>query len=252
MNRRKTSILVVEDNPGDARLIGEYLRDSLTISADLTLVESLAEAVETLSHSQVDVVLLDLSLSDSSGLGSVRVLVRTASRTPIVVLSGNEDLGLIEQAVQAGAQDYLPKKDASTGTLSRVISSAIERQTMLVERETLATIGRIVSSNIDIGLVFTMFAEEVKTLIPAQRITLSWDDGMDDHLVDRFVWDGRNHGNLSAQQTKVPLRSRKVFRAAKRGIVGSAGACMSACRCIHAPTSPTKICASMTALQSFK
>ncbi|MCH7970609.1 MAG: response regulator [Chloroflexi bacterium] len=220
MERRQTSVLVVEDNPGDARLIKEYLSESTTIDADITLVVSLAEAVEVLLYDQVDIVLLDLSLSDSSGLGSVRLLVRTASRTPIVVLSGNEDPELIQEAVQAGAQDYLPKKDASSSILSRVIGSAIERQTMLVERDTLATIGRVISSNLDIDSVFTLFAAEVRTLIPVVRMVLSWDDGVEDHLVNRFMWDSATVNGDISEQFLIPLHSREIFRSAKDGVIG--------------------------------
>ena len=166
MIRRPTSVLVVEDNPGDARLIQEYLRDSPTLDADLTIVETLEKAIDTLHTTSFDVVLLDLSLSDSSGLGSVRILSRTAERTPILVLSGNDDLELILQTVQAGAQDYLPKQDASTGSLSRAISNAIERQAMMIERDTLTKIGLTISSNLDIDVVFGQFADQVRTLIP--------------------------------------------------------------------------------------
>ncbi len=220
MIRRPTSVLLVEDSPGDARLIQEYLNDSPTIDANITLVGSLAEAVGVLIHSPIDIVLLDLSLTDSSGLGSVRVLVRTASSTPIIVLSGNEDFGLIQQAVQAGAQDYLPKNDASISILSRVISSAIERQAMLVERDTLATIGRVISSNLDIDSVFTSFAAEVRTLIPVERMVLSWDDGDGDYLVNRFMWDSTTISWDISNQPLIPLHSRETFRLAKRGIIG--------------------------------
>ncbi|MDG0865800.1 response regulator [Candidatus Lucifugimonas marina] len=100
MNRRSTSILVVEDNAGDARLIQEYLRESQTLNAELENVITIAEAVEALGRTKFDVVLLDLSLSDSSGLGSVRVLTRVSKSVPIVVLSGNEDHELVLQSVQ--------------------------------------------------------------------------------------------------------------------------------------------------------
>ena len=205
MIRRKTSVLVVEDNLGDARLIQEYLRESPTIEAELTLVATLAEAVSSVQNSRFDVILLDLSLSDSSGLGSVRVLARTAETTPILVLSGNEDYELILQTVQAGAQDYLPKQDASTGSLSRAISSAIERQAMLVERDTLTKIGRIISSNLDINVVFGEFADQVKTLIPIERMLVSWGDSEDMCLVNRHTWGGLNAPWDGPAQYLIPL-----------------------------------------------
>ncbi|MBN4064264.1 response regulator [Dehalococcoides mccartyi] len=220
MIRRPTSVLVVEDNLGDARLIQEYLRDSKSLDASPKIVTTLAEAIEALENSNFDIVLLDLSLSDSSGLGSVRVLTRTAKSTPIVVLSGSEDFELVLQSVQAGAQDYLPKQDASTGNLSRAISSAIERQAMLVERETLARIGRIISSNLDIDVVFSKFAEQVKTLIPVERMLLSWADDEETCLVNRHVWGGGSAPWDTSEQYFVPIESIAVFHEVEDGAIG--------------------------------
>ena len=194
MIRRPTSVLVVEDNPGDARLIQEYLRESPTIEAELTMVSTLASAIDVVETKQFDVILLDLALSDSSGLGSVRALGRIASTTPILVLSGNEDYDLILQTVQAGAQDYLPKNDASTSNLSRAISSAIERQAMLVERDTLTKIGRIISSNLDIDVVFGQFADQVtgidvKASFIEEAQKLNRRDNVDYAVADFFKFD---------------------------------------------------------------
>ncbi|MBT3996643.1 MAG: response regulator [Chloroflexi bacterium] len=220
MIRRTTSVLVVEDNLGDARLIQEYLRESETLEAEIKIVTTLAAAVEFLQLKAFDIVLLDLSLSDSSGLGSVRVLTRTAKTTPIVVLSGNEDYSLILQSVQAGAQDYLPKQDVSTGNLSRSISSAIERQAMLVERETLATIGRIISSNLDIEAVFGKFAELVRTLIPIERMVVSWVDDEEKTLVNRHTWGGANAPGDRSCPHIVSIESLDVFSNVEDGSIG--------------------------------
>ena len=220
MIRRPTSVLVVEDNSGDARLIQEYLRESPTIDADLTIVATLENAIDSLHRSTFDVVLLDLSLSDSSGLGSVRILSRTAEQTPIVVLSGNDDYELILQTVQAGAQDYLPKQDASTGSLSRAISSAIERQAMLVERDTLTKISRTISSNLDIDVVFGKFADQVRTLIPVERMVICWGDEEEMCLVNRHAWGGLNAPWDSPEQYIVPIQSFKTFKAAEDGVIG--------------------------------
>jgi signal transduction histidine kinase/DNA-binding NarL/FixJ family response regulator len=220
MIRRSTSVLVVEDNPGDARLIQEYLRESQTIDAELTVVPTLAEAMDAVQSTIFDVILLDLSLSDSSGLGSVRVLTRTAKRTPIVVLSGNEDYELILQSVQAGAQDYLPKRDASTNNLSRAINSAIERQAMLVERDTLATIGRIISSDLDIDVVFGKFAEQVQTLIPIERMVVSWGDEKQLCLVNRHTWGGRKAPWDGTEESVIPIQSFEKFSDVEDSVIG--------------------------------
>lgn len=220
MKRRSTSVLVVEDNPGDARLIQEYLRVSTTLDASIEMVATLAEAVESFRTGKFDIVLLDLSLSDSSGLGSVRVLTSISKTTPIVVLSGNEDEELVLQSVQAGAQDYLPKNDVSTSNLTRAISSAIERQSLLVERDTLATIGRIISSNLDIDVVFGNFAEHVQTLIPVERMVISWGDDEELCLVNRHTWGGLSAPWDHDGEYIVPIQSFSDFSDAEDGMIG--------------------------------
>jgi len=220
MIRRPTSVLVVEDNPGDARLIQEYLRESPIIAAELTMVSTLAGAIDVLDEKQFDVILLDLSLSDSSGLGSVRALARTAASIPILVLSGNEDYDLIQQTVQAGAQDYLPKNDASSSNLSRAISGAIERQAMLVERDTQTKIGRIISSNLDIDVVFGQFADQVRTLIPVERMVVSWAYPDDKIMLNRHAWGGMNAPWDSTDPFIVPIESVETFSATIDGVIG--------------------------------
>ena len=220
MDQRRTSVLVVEDNPGDARLIQEYLRESPAIDASLTLVSTLAAAVEVLQTEQIDIVLLDLSLSDSSGLYSIRTLIRTAPTTPIVVLNGNEDRELILQAVQVGAQDYLPKQDASSDILSRIMSNAIERQSMRVELDTLARIGRVISSSLNIDSVFEVVACEVRSLLPLDRMVVMWHNTDMNRLDQRHMWNsGKLSGDVSLQPV-VPLHSRQEFRSMKKGVIG--------------------------------
>ena len=220
MDQRRTSVLVVEDNPGDARLIQEYLRESPAIDASLTLVSTLAAAVEVLQTEQIDIVLLDLSLSDSSGLYSIRTLIRTAPTTPIVVLNGNEDRELILQAVQVGAQDYLPKQDASSDILSRIMSNAIERQSMRVELDTLARIGRVISSSLNIDSVFDVVACEVRSLLPLDRMVVMWHNTDMNRLDQRHMWNsGKLSGDVSLQPV-VPLHSRQEFRSMKKGVIG--------------------------------
>jgi len=121
-------ILLVEDNPGDARLIREYLRDVGEGSHTLAHVSTLREAEAHLRGGEPsDVVLLDLSLPDSEGMETVRRVVAAAPETAIVVLTGAADERLPVEALRAGAQDYLAKGVASGHVLSRVIRYATER-----------------------------------------------------------------------------------------------------------------------------
>ena len=129
MEARRQEILLVEDNPGDARLIKEMLIDELDRSGfTMRIGESLAGALELLEAADSDVVLLDLSLPDSFGLETLYRLQSKAPSLPIIVLTGNEDQHLALSAVKAGAQDYLVKNDLTGGLLVKTMKYARERK----------------------------------------------------------------------------------------------------------------------------
>ena len=121
-------ILLVEDNPGDARLVEILLSEVETPRFGITHVERLADAVERLSASEFEVILLDLSLPDSSGLDTVNRTRAAAPRTPLVVLSGQDDEETALRALKGGAEDYLVKGRGGGDTIARVIRYSIERQ----------------------------------------------------------------------------------------------------------------------------
>lgn len=132
MPRTPIRILLIEDNPGDARLIQEILREG-DLPFELHHVVRLADAVGPLAHG-VDVVLLDLSLPDAHGLDTVKRMLGVAPELPIIVLTGLDDENLAVQAVQAGAQDYLVKGQVDAGVLTRAMRYAIERKRLELER----------------------------------------------------------------------------------------------------------------------
>ncbi|MHC4092579.1 MAG: response regulator, partial [Planctomycetota bacterium] len=121
-----TRILLVEDSPSDARLFRTMLAPA-GFMFELMQVDRLSAALDYLEHDGVDVVLLDLSLPDSSGLDTVTRLRERAPHVPIVILTGADDDELAIKTVQAGAQDYLVKGRPSADSLVRCIRYAIER-----------------------------------------------------------------------------------------------------------------------------
>jgi PAS domain S-box-containing protein len=121
-------ILLVEDNPADARLVRELLRGSDPRPVEIHHVDRLAEAVARLRGEPTDLVLLDLSLPDSVGLGTLAAVLQVAPGAPVVVLTGLRDESLAEEAVRAGAQEYLVKGDINGHGLARVIRYAFERK----------------------------------------------------------------------------------------------------------------------------
>ncbi len=122
-------ILLVEDNPGDVLLLQETLADLSFVELEWVHVERLKTAIERLGSAEFDVILLDLVLPDSQGLDTLIQIQAQAPLTPIVVLTGMTDETLALQAMQAGAQDYLVKGQASgSDLLLRSIRYAIERK----------------------------------------------------------------------------------------------------------------------------
>jgi signal transduction histidine kinase len=121
-------LLLVEDNPGDARLLQEELKEVASARFEVRHVTRMAEALAAVSEPGLDVVLLDLSLPDGHGLSNIERVVQAAPMLPLVVLTGTDDEQLAMRAMHAGAQDYLVKGQASGPLLVRALRYAIERK----------------------------------------------------------------------------------------------------------------------------
>jgi signal transduction histidine kinase len=135
MSERTIRILLVEDNPGDARLLGEMLHEPSSEKIELTHLGCMSEAVNHLKESAADVIVLDLGLPDAQGLGAVRQARAVAPSVPLIVLTGLDDEAMAAQALQEGAQDYLIKGQIESHALLRALHYAIERQRMNVETD---------------------------------------------------------------------------------------------------------------------
>jgi diguanylate cyclase (GGDEF)-like protein/PAS domain S-box-containing protein len=133
-NKLIDTALLIEDNPGDARLLREMFNEQGSRNTELTIVRSMAEAERHLSGHAVDIILLDLGLPDAQGVAAVRRAHAAAPRTPLVVLTGLDDESLAAQALQEGAQDYIVKSQIDTyGTtrgLLRSLRYAVGRKTL--------------------------------------------------------------------------------------------------------------------------
>lgn len=126
-------ILLAEDNPGDARTVRELAEKAGSLRATFKGVENLLALLDSLAREVTDVVLLDLTLPDVSGLEAVERACEQAPGVPIVVLAPQEDEKLALDVLKAGAQDFLVKGRFDGAQLARTLRYAIERKR--VERE---------------------------------------------------------------------------------------------------------------------
>jgi PAS domain S-box-containing protein len=131
-------VLLIEDNPADARLIREMLLADERWQFRLFKAATLQEGMQALNQTRCRLVLLDLSLPDSHGLETLLTISQASRDAAIVVLTGNDDEGMGLQAVKVGAQDYLVKSDVDSRLLVRSMRYAMERhriESMVRRRE---------------------------------------------------------------------------------------------------------------------
>ena len=122
------NILLVEDNPADQAMVEEVLQDTTTFKYELTTCERVQEAADCIAEQLTDIILLDLSLPDSSGLDTLKKVRSLSPNIPIVIFTGLDDRRIGLEAINLGAEDYLVKGEIREGSvLERTISFALER-----------------------------------------------------------------------------------------------------------------------------
>ena len=127
MDTIPTKVLLVEDNPVEARLIQDLVRKTCADQYKVERVDRLSAATRMLREKAFGVLLLDLVLPDSQGLDTLAMVHAQAPGVPIIVLTGIDDETLAATAVQMGAQDYLVKAEVDGRMLERSMRYAIER-----------------------------------------------------------------------------------------------------------------------------
>jgi PAS domain S-box-containing protein len=127
MDIKTIKILLVEDNPNDVFLLGAMLRKATGTHFQLETAPDLAAAIKRLAAADIDIVILDLTLSDSAGMDTFKGVKSHARDVPVIILSGLDDETLAVNAVHAGAEDYLVKGRVNSQLITRAIIYAIER-----------------------------------------------------------------------------------------------------------------------------
>jgi PAS domain S-box-containing protein len=133
MNTRPIHILLIEDNPGDIRLVRELIGETSEGQFSLTQAGRLDAGIRCLNEATIDIILLDLSLPDSQGVDTLIRMHAAAHGIPIVLMTGLEDEELGVHLIQAGAQDYLIKGQTSAPLLARALRYAVGRKRLEAE-----------------------------------------------------------------------------------------------------------------------
>lgn len=124
---KTVTILLIEDNPSDIRLIKEMLNEIDFFKHNLVSAVTLKDACEHIQKENIDVILLDLNLPDGTGYSTFRTVFNSCNKVPIIIISGLEDVELSFTLIHEGAQDYLFKQDINAVMLIKSIQYSIER-----------------------------------------------------------------------------------------------------------------------------
>ncbi len=124
---QELTVLLIEDNPIDARLLDAMVEASRSAFKVKWIAQTLAEGLQKLDSEAIDLILLDLTLPDCSGIETFKRARAHPSRFPIIILSGLDDEELAIYTMHAGAQDYLVKGQIDSHLLLRAMRYAVER-----------------------------------------------------------------------------------------------------------------------------
>ncbi|MDZ7844722.1 MAG: PAS domain S-box protein [Anaerolineales bacterium] len=164
MKKKSFDILLVEDNPGDARLVEEYLTRADDYDFNMEQVRSLQEAISHLGERDADVVLLDLGLPDSLGIETFHIIHAQKKNIPVLILTSLENEELALKIVQAGAQDYLVKDHMDEVSLPRAVRYAIEMADIQQELEERERQLRTLLGSLQ-GMVYRCFNEPLWSMV---------------------------------------------------------------------------------------
>lgn len=131
MQQQVTHVLVVDDNDSDIEVVQRYLKRSPHHRFQTHTANSIEEGIEQARRQPVDAILLDLSLTDSHGIDTLRELLSANITAAVIVLTGHDEERTALDAIHAGAQDYLVKDKFTAQLLIRTIRYAVERATSI-------------------------------------------------------------------------------------------------------------------------
>jgi len=201
------NVLLIEDNPGDARLIREMIAEDPGAPFELHCAERLSHGLDFLASRPAGLVLLDLSLPDSLGLETFAKVFAHSPAVPIIVLTGTDDATVALKAVQGGAQDYLVKGKLDRELLVRSMQYSIERKRYQVQIEHQANYDALT------GLPNrTLLHDRLRQAVFAQRRVRAIAVVFIDLDRFKFVNDSLGHGAGDELLKQMSERLRSVLR----------------------------------------
>jgi signal transduction histidine kinase len=219
------TLLIIEDNPGDARLLREMLGEKPEHDVDLMFAATMSEAEKHLSLNKFDIILLDLGLPDAQGLNAIRRTRAAAPAVPLVVLTGMDDAAVAAQSLQEGAQDYLIKGQIESRGLVRALRYATERKRLeRLKDEFVSTVSHelrtpLTSITASLGLLMGK-ADGVLPAPIARLIEIAHNNSQ--RLV-RLVNDILDIEKLEANQVEFDLRRIEVRALVEQAVDANAG-----------------------------
>ncbi|MDZ7270025.1 MAG: response regulator [candidate division KSB1 bacterium] len=217
-------VLLVEDNPGDARLVEIALSEPGPVHFRLERVGLLSAALRRLEKEEFDLVLLDLSLPDSQGLETVVAIRKQSPQVPVVVLTGLDDEQSSVEALHMGAQDYLVKGTATGETLRRTIRYAVERRKIMADLKALRENGQDNESSLKHAIAAyrtmvdaktTPFADDIDQPLRERRPRFVDDIAeLYGELLEEYVSNGSPHG-VGSRLTHLVQRLREESAGAR-------------------------------------
>lgn len=209
------NILIIEDNPADAKLIQAMLKQLYSFKFQFNVAHTLSGGLTIIQEKAIDIILLDLNLPHSYGLETFLFLNSKAPHIPIIILSGQDDERLAIETVKKGAQDYLVKNRVDGSMLSQSIRYSIERKKTEIELKKRIDFERLLANistkfinlshnNIDDGILETL--EEIGSFIKIDNSCLFQITNDSSSVVKTHEWDKK-----SGQRTIIDKQKSKIM-----------------------------------------
>ncbi len=211
METTRAKVLLIEDDPLHVQIIEDMVLGDHGLF-ELVCVDRLRDAIDHLESEKMDLVLLDLTLPESTGLETFNQIHARFPNIPIVVLTASSDDAIATVALQAGAQDFLIKWELNSHLLVRAMRYAIERKRN----------GRDITQRNRAEAELRESEERLRlAMTAAQMGTWEWNLASDKMIGDEFVQRllDMNDGGLDAFLTKVHPDDRPLVIESARTIV---------------------------------